>query len=121
MNNTKPTTSAQPAGQTDAAQAMTRDDIIKPALLIGALLLTGVLSVGCTKAPENEENSTNPTVAVATLFTHDGCTMYRLKDGWHNHYFARCGDKAETISPKSESCGKGCISTRDENIRTDSR
>lgn len=93
----------------------------KPALLIGASLLTAVLAVGCAKDPEKVERSTNPKVAVATLFTHDGCTVYRFEDGGRDHYFARCGDKAETISPKTTSCGKGCVSTRDENIRTDDR
>jgi hypothetical protein len=92
----------------------------KRALLIGASLLTAVLAVGCTtKDPEKVERSTNPSVAVATLFTHAGCTVYRFEDGGRNHYFARCGDKAETISPKTESCGKSCFSTRNENIRTD--
>lgn len=94
---------------------------IKPALLIGASLLTAVLAVGCAKDPEKVELSTNPKVAVATLFTHDGCTVYRFEDVGRDHYFARCGDKAETISPKTTSCGKGCVSTRDENIRTDDR
>jgi len=98
-----------------------RNHKTKPALLIGASLLTAVLAVGCTKEPEKVEHSTNPRVEVATLFTHDGCKVYRFADGGRDHYFARCGDKAETISPKTTSCGKNCLSTWDENIRTDER
>lgn len=91
------------------------------ALIVGVSFLTAVLAVGCTKHPEKVESSTNPNVAVATLFTHDGCTVYRFEDGGRDHYFARCGEKAETISPKTTSCGKSCISTLDENIRTHNR
>lgn len=90
----------------------------KQALIIS---LAVFLSSGCMKAPEKEEFSTNPKIPVATLFTHDGCTVYRFNDGGLNHYFARCGTEAETISPKRTGCGKGCFSTRDENIRTNGR
>lgn len=90
----------------------------KQALIIS---LAAFLSFGCAKDPEKVEFSTNPKIAVATLFTHDGCTVYRFDDDGRNHYFARCGTEAETISPKTTACGKGCFSTWDENIRTNDR
>lgn len=83
--------------------------------LIGALILA-MLVVSCAKDPEQVNRTENPNFEVDTLFTHSGCTIYRFNDAGHYHYFAKCRGTAETISEKSESCGKGCVTTWDENI-----
>lgn len=74
--------------------------------------------IGCSKTPEKVEMTTNPEIPVETLFTHDGCTVYRFVDVGRAHYFAKCPEAVEVIGTYSESCGKGCVSYHDENIRT---
>lgn len=88
--------------------------------LISASMLTAVLAAGCTKDPEKVEQTTNPKVAVETLFTHDGCTVYRFDDG-RDHYFARCDNRTEVVATRTESCGKNCTRNVDENIGTEYR
>lgn len=92
----------------------------KRTALIGASILTAVLAAGCTKDPERVERTTNPKVDVETLFTHDGCTVYRFDDG-RDHYFARCDNRSEVVAQHNESCGKGCTRSVDENISTEYR
>lgn len=82
-------------------------------------LLILLLVVGCAKEPESVSNTSNPEFNVEKLFVHDGCTVYRFSNSWRDHYFARCRQETETIGSHSEPCGKGCITRRDENIRTE--
>ena len=88
--------------------------------LIGLSLLTAGLAA-CSKEPQKTEHSTNPKIAVDTLFSHDGCTMYRFEDGGQDHYFARCGNNVDVSSAYTTTCGKNCFVTRDESIRTEGR
>jgi hypothetical protein len=94
---------------------------LKTKSLIGASLLTAVLAAGCSKEPEKIEHSTNPKIAIETLFSHDGCKVYRFEDGGRDHYFARCANSVDTSNTYTTSCGKGCVSTQEENIRTEGR
>ena len=93
---------------------------IKFKALIGLSLLTVGLAA-CSKTPDKTEHSTNPKIAVDTLFSHDGCTMYRFEDGGRDHYFARCGNSVDVSSTYTTPCGKNCFVARDENIRTEGR
>lgn len=43
---------------------------------------------------------------VDTLFTKDGCTVYRFGDNGASRYFARCENTASV--EWRESCGKNC-------------
>ena len=86
-----------------------------------ASLLMLLLAAGCSKEPESVSSTSNPNIKAETLFTHDGCTVYRFEDGGRDHYFARCAKDTETVGTYSQSCGKGCVNQRDENIRTEYR
>ncbi len=86
--------------------------------LIGVSLVALVCSA-CypAKKPVASTPTNNPNIAVETLFTHDGCTVFRFFDSFY-HYYARCDGappSATTIS--SVECGRGC--TREDEIKTD--
>jgi hypothetical protein len=51
---------------------------------------------GCFAEPLQQTQSNNPEVQVDLLFTHDGCKVYRFKDGGF-HYFVKC-DGAPTVT-----------------------
>lgn len=44
---------------------------------------------GCYKAAEQVSPAGNG-IALEKLFDHDGCTMYRFKDGMHMVYWSDC-------------------------------
>lgn len=68
------------------------------------LILLLVLT-GCQK-PAEQTNTANR-FDVDTLFTHDGCTVYRFYDD-RSVYFTNCkGQTQSTIS-----CGKNCTTTQ---------
>jgi hypothetical protein len=72
-------------------------------LLTGLFILT---LLGCEKPPTERTQTTNPEFQVDTLFTKDGCTVYRFSDSGRNRYFVRCSTQASMHW--DESCGKNC-------------
>ena len=76
------------------------------------LLLSALF--GCTKAPESV-NQVNSEFRVETLFTHEGCTVYRFYDGGEERYYTNC--QGQTIVEQSYQCGK-MRCRRIENINT---
>lgn len=74
--------------------------------LAASLLILGLL-VGCSEEPISEDRTDNPDIAVSTLFTHEGCTVYRFVDGGRNVYYTNCSGEAST----NYNCGKGCTKT----------
>ena len=74
-----------------------------------------MLLTGCEKTPVNRTGTNNPEVLVDTLFTHEGCTVYRFTDSGHFHYYTKCNTgTSETLS--TQSCGKNC--TQQESIQS---
>ena len=62
---------------------------------------------GCDKPAESAAH-TGVGFTVERLFTHEGCTVFRFKDGG-SRYFTRCdGVAAQSTTTWQESCGKGC-------------
>jgi hypothetical protein len=63
------------------------------------------LVAACVNDPVATAPSNNADIHVDELFTHEGCTVYRFRDGAY-HYYVRCnGDPVVTTL----SClGKGC-------------
>jgi len=80
-------------------------------LLLVALL--GVALAGCERADPVSSVTTGRGVEVETLFTVDGCKMYRFRDAGITHYFANCPTQ-QTVSDV-RNCGKSCTH-REENI-----
>lgn len=72
-------------------------------LMVAALMLTA-----CNKEPETTR-AAGVGFKVETLFTVDGCTVYRFADGGYK-YFTNCKGTTEW----SENCGKAC--TREVSI-----
>lgn len=70
------------------------------------LVAIAVALAGCYAEPTARTGTDNPDVPVETLFTHDGCTMYRFYDGGRHVHFAKCGSTASTS--ERVSCGKNC-------------
>lgn len=68
------------------------------------ILLAVLLSSGCDNRPVSVNSTNNPEIQIEKLFTHEGCTVYRFRDG-STHYFTDCrGSVSET-----HTCGKGCV------------
>lgn len=56
-------------------------------------LMIAVLLGGCSEEdPVSVSRTDNPAFNVGLLFEHDGCRVYRFRDGHHYIYFARCVD-----------------------------
>jgi hypothetical protein len=53
------------------------------------ILIVAALLAGCAKAPESTQQ-VNKEFNVDTLFTKDGCTVYRFADGGVHRYFTNC-------------------------------
>ena len=61
----------------------------------------------CVNEPIATVPSNNPDVQVDTLFTHDGCTVYRFRDGPYQ-YFVKCQGERTASTISTLSCGKNC-------------
>ena len=72
------------------------------------LVLVAVLLTACNKEPEASQ-AVGIGFKVETLFTVDGCTVYRFSDAGYK-YFTNC----KGTTSWQENCGKAC--TRDVNI-----
>ena len=82
------------------------------------LLLSLALLSACERRAESSA-SAGADFVVDRLFVHDGCTVYRFKDGGSARYFSRCDGAAFSGVSWSESCGKGC--TRQVHVPTAGR
>lgn len=92
-----------------------RDSI--PAKAVAVLALLAV--AGCGAPPVSTSGTDNGQVPLDTLFTHDGCTVYRFRDGGRSHYWVNCPGRID--SQRTESCGKNCTTTHDDSIQTTER
>jgi hypothetical protein len=75
------------------------------------LLLLAVLSLSACQKQAEQATHTGA-YNVETLFTHDGCTVYRFYDG-RTIYYTNCKGSTQ----HTESCGKNC--TEDVTVPTD--
>ena len=81
-------------------------------------MITALVVAGCSKAPEYSSHAGREFI-VDTLFTHEGCTMYRFSDGGYPRYFAKCdGDSVTARTEWKERCGENCV--RQEETTTNS-
>jgi hypothetical protein len=69
---------------------------------------------GCTNEPLNRQKTDNNEIVVDTLFTKDGCTVYRFYDS-RSVYFVKC-NSGEAQTQSYYSCGKGCV--KHDNVMT---
>lgn len=79
------------------------------------IVLFSVLAVGCMQPPVQVQGTNNANIDVEQLFTHDGCRVYRFRDGGI-HYFVRCDGAVSQQTMSMKSCGKNC--TYEESIAT---
>lgn len=64
--------------------------------------------LACSADPIASTVTNNPDIVVETLFTKDGCTVYRFEDS-HSRYYVVCDNPCKTASTfTTESCGKNC-------------
>ncbi|QNJ57392.1 DUF4884 domain-containing protein [Pseudomonas phage Dolphis] len=76
---------------------------------LAAIAAAALLLAGCQKQAEST-TQVGHEFKVDTLFTVDGCTVYRFVDGVRPRYFTNCRGSTEW----SESCGKNC--THDDGV-----
>jgi hypothetical protein len=78
---------------------------------VGVLVLFGcALASGCVQNPISVHSTNNVDVPVEKLFTHEGCTVYRFRDG-NYHYYVRCDGVGTATTQSMGRCGKGCGET----------
>ena len=68
-------------------------------------VLSLLVVAGCDRPPLESRVSSNPLYQVDKLFSHDGCTIYRFRDGLHNIYYAVCQD-GKVQTSWNQSAGK---------------
>lgn len=76
-------------------------------LILFVVLLPVLLLPACAKQAE-QTTAVGVEFKVDTLFTHNGCTMYRFVDGGSFRYYADCRGETTWV----ESCGKNCTHTK---------
>jgi hypothetical protein len=59
-----------------------------------ASMIAVLALVGCTK-PAEKSSAVGREFVVETLFTHEGCTVYRFIDGGNHRYFTNCNGSTE--------------------------
>lgn len=67
------------------------------------ILIAVLLLAGCTGKAEMSTRMSED-FTVDTLFTKDGCTVYRFEDDGYHRYFTNCSGSTMT----KQSCGKNC-------------
>ncbi len=73
-----------------------------------ATCVLAMLLTACVNDPLATSPSSNPDLHVDTLFTHDGCTVYRFHDLGY-HYYVRCLGAPSAGPVATFTCrGKGC-------------
>ncbi len=70
-------------------------------------LLTLAMLAGCTENIPEKAQPAGINFVVETLFTHEGCTVYKFKDSLTSKYYAKCEAPQSSIM-WTESCGKSC-------------
>lgn len=75
-------------------------------------LIAVALVAGCAKEPESVATVGAGGVQAETLFTHEGCRVYRFSDNGRYVYYTNCSGSAKW----AENCGKNCI--RNVNVPT---
>lgn len=89
--------------------------ILGMSLLAFFFIAGGVVLMQYLFGPTEEQRAV---ALVPVPISHaDGCTVYRFVDG-SSHYFTRCGEEVTTVRNYSESCGKGCVRHKQEEITT---
>jgi uncharacterized lipoprotein len=67
-----------------------------------AAVIALVLLAGCGKNPEQSQR-VNASFTVDTLFTKDGCTVYRFYDAGSPRYFTNCSGSTSYRVPAGKS------------------
>lgn len=82
---------------------------------IVAIIAVSTILVGCGK-PAERMVIKGAGFEVETLFTHEGCTVYRFSDAGQLRYYTNCKSEQRTTTMWREGCGKNC--SRDVEITT---
>ena len=99
------------------------NEVIKPLLvvlavvLLGVLIVLGIIATFMSVFGPTDEQRAAARIPVA-ISQADGCTVYRFEDSG-THYFTRCGERVTTTRNYTENCGKGCVRNRQEHLTTD--
>ena len=73
-----------------------------------ATLLLALVVAGCGARPDSTGPTSNAEIPVDTMFTKDGCTVYRFVVHGTHHYFSRCVGAEQSLVQERVSCGKNC-------------
>jgi hypothetical protein len=74
------------------------------------LAMVAIGSAGCVTPAIGIAITENPEIQAELLFTHDGCKIYRFRDGQSRIYYADCRAPATSSASTSwnVSCGRNC-------------
>lgn len=90
----------------------------KTAVSVIVLLLFGLSS--CVRGPQQVYSTTNRNYTLALLFEHEGCKVYRFKDGDRFVYWTDCRGKLETAYRDTNQYGSQEVTIQNETTTSDS-
>ncbi len=82
---------------------------------IFSVLLIFVLSE-CVRRPQQVLSTSNRNYTLDLLFEHEGCKMYRFKDGDRYVYWTDCRGKVETAYRETNKYGSSEFNVQNETI-----
>lgn len=88
--------------------------------LITTVILMMVGFVSCVRAPQQVLTTSNQNYTLDLLFEHEGCKVYRFKDGERYVYWTDCRGKVETAYQDSNKYGSKTVTVQNETTTADS-
>lgn len=92
----------------------------KTAVPVVAVLIIGLLLSSCVRGPQQVYSTTNRNYTLDLLFEHEGCKVYRFKDGERFVYWTDCRGKLETAYQDSNKYRSEPVTIQNETTAADS-
>lgn len=91
-------------------------NVIRVMLISSISIVLLAVVMACEKPAVRTQQTNNPDMDLELLFENEGCKVWRFDDNNRSHYYTDF--RGETITTKTESCGKNCVKQVDENNHT---
>ncbi|AEI50468.1 DUF4884 domain-containing protein [Runella slithyformis] len=85
-----------------------------------AIALLTIWLSSCVRGPQQVYSTTNRNYTLDLLFEHEGCKVYRFKDGERFVYWTDCRGKVETAYQDTNKYGSQSVMIQNETTTADS-